>query len=132
MAGRDAVRAYLRHFWHSWSGPGFALGEDRLSHLVDRYGSPGAFMASIKWYRAGAPATERYQAERPPDPADRITVPTSVLWPCTTRSFPSSGRIGSTEYFLDVRLRRLENVGHFVPVEAADAFADAIRGYLIP
>ena len=128
----DAVRAYLRHFWQSWSGPGFALDEDRLSHLVDRYGSPGAFLASINWYRASAPATERYQAERPPDLADRITVPTSVLWPLLDRLFPVEWSDRLTEYFADVRLRRVADVGHFVPVEAANAFGDAIRDYLIP
>jgi pimeloyl-ACP methyl ester carboxylesterase len=128
----DAVRAYLHHFWQAWSGPRFTLGEDRLEHLVDRYGRPGAFTASIKWYRAGAPATERYQAERAPDPADRMTVPTSVLWPAYDPLFPLEWSDRLTEYFVDLRLDRLENVGHFVPVEAADAFADAVRGYLFP
>jgi pimeloyl-ACP methyl ester carboxylesterase len=128
----DAVRAYLRHFWQAWSGPDFTLGEDRLEHLVDRYGRPGAFTASIKWYRAGAPATERYQAERPPDPADRIAVPTSVHWPEHDPLFPVEWSDRLDEYFADVRLQRLDNVGHFVPVEAAVAFAGAIRGYLIP
>jgi pimeloyl-ACP methyl ester carboxylesterase len=50
----DAVGAYLRHFWSHWSGPGFELADDHLAHLVSVYGPPGAFAASIAWYRAGA------------------------------------------------------------------------------
>ena len=53
-ASRDAVRAYLRHFWTHWSGPGFELADDHLERLADRYAKPGAFTASIGWYRAGS------------------------------------------------------------------------------
>jgi pimeloyl-ACP methyl ester carboxylesterase len=28
-----AVRAYLRHFWSHWSGPGYQVSEDHLDHL---------------------------------------------------------------------------------------------------
>lgn len=48
----EAVRAYLRHFWNHWSGPAFELHEAALDHLVSVYGPPGAFTASINWYRA--------------------------------------------------------------------------------
>jgi pimeloyl-ACP methyl ester carboxylesterase len=30
----EAVRAYLRHFWSHWSGPGFEPADDHLEHLV--------------------------------------------------------------------------------------------------
>src|SRR5213080_4853048 len=49
----EAVRAYLRHFWSHWSGPGYQLSDGHLDHLVSAYGAPGAFAASIAWYRAG-------------------------------------------------------------------------------
>jgi pimeloyl-ACP methyl ester carboxylesterase len=71
----DAVRRYLRHFWSHWSGPGFALTDGDLDHLVSVYAGPGAFTASIGWYRAGAGAVARSAAERAPQPADRIAVP---------------------------------------------------------
>ena len=48
-----AVRAYLSHFWSHWSGPSFTLSESDLDHLVAVYGMPGAFTASIGWYRSG-------------------------------------------------------------------------------
>ena len=52
----DAVRAYLRHFWTHWSGPGFELDDADLDRLVDLYSGRGAFTASIGWYRGGAGA----------------------------------------------------------------------------
>ena len=50
----EAVREYLRHFWNHWSGPNFTVSEDDLDRLVSDYALPGAFKASIAWYRAGA------------------------------------------------------------------------------
>src|SRR5215469_11361316 len=50
----DLVRTYLRHFWSHWSGPDFTLDGGHLEHLVSMYGRPGAFAASVAWYRSGA------------------------------------------------------------------------------
>jgi pimeloyl-ACP methyl ester carboxylesterase len=121
-----AVRAYLRHFWQAWSGPEFEPSDDRLDHLAAVYSPPGAFTASINWYRAGAGATDRYLAERDPDPADRITVPTTVLWPEHDPLFPRAWSDRIDAYFTDVRLEHVDGVGHFVPVEAADVFTAAL------
>ena len=49
------VRAYLKHFWTHWSGPGFVPDDAQLDRLAGVYGAPGAFTASISWYRT-APA----------------------------------------------------------------------------
>ncbi len=54
----DAVRAYLRHFWSHWSGPAYEPDDEHLDHLVSVYGPPGAFAASIAWYRR-APGRSR-------------------------------------------------------------------------
>jgi pimeloyl-ACP methyl ester carboxylesterase len=51
----SAVRAYLEHFWSHWSGPAFTPSTAELDRLTALYGAPGAFVASIGWYRAGAP-----------------------------------------------------------------------------
>jgi len=121
-----AVRAYLRHFWEHWSGPGFDLSAWHLEHLVTAYAPAGAFTASINWYRAGAGSLARSLAERPPAVADRITVPTTVLWPSHDPLFPPawSDRIG--EFFADARLIRLPGAGHFTPLERPDELAAAI------
>ena len=122
----DAVRAYLGHFWSHWSGPGYEPDPDQLDHLVTVYGPPGAFAASIAWYRAGAGAVAASLAEQAPDPADRIAVPATVLWPEHDPLFPRawSDRIG--EFFSAAELAWLDGAGHFSPLEAADAFAAAI------
>lgn len=121
-----AVRAYLAHFWSHWSGPDFEPHPAELDRLAAAYGRPGAFVASINWYRAGSGAITLSLAEQVPAPADRLAVPTTVLWPEHDPLFPRawSDRLG--EFFSDVELRPLDGIGHFVPVEAPDAFAGAI------
>lgn len=121
-----AVRAYLRHFWAHWSAPGYELTDDRLDHLVAMYSQPGAFTASIGWYRAGAGAIARSLAERPPRPGDRIEVPTTVLWPEHDPLFPQAWSDHIDEYFADARLRYLDGIGHFTPVESPRDFAEAV------
>jgi hypothetical protein len=87
------------------------------------YGPPGAFAASIAWYRAGAGSVAASLAERAPDPAGRIAVPATVLWPEHDPLFPRewSDRIG--EFFAAAQLTWLDCAGHFSPLEAAGAFA---------
>src|SRR5258707_14557038 len=122
----DAARAYLRHFWSHWSGPAYEPDEEHLDHLVSVYGPPGAFTASIAWYRAGAGSVAASLAEQVPAPGDRIAVPTTVLWPEHDPLFPRewSDRIG--EFFADSRLTWLDGAGHFSPLEAPGALAAAV------
>jgi pimeloyl-ACP methyl ester carboxylesterase len=122
----DAVRAYLRHFWTHWSGPDFAVSDELLDPLVARYAEPGAFTASIGWYRAGAGAVARSLAERAPDPADRIGAPTTVLWPEFDPLFPRAWSDRLDEFFADASLRHLDGAGHFSPLERPEEFAAAI------
>lgn len=122
-----AVRAYLRHFWSHWSGPAFPPDEADLDRLAEAYSPPGAFAASIAWYRAGAGTVARSLAETAPDPADRIGVPTTVLWPEHDPLFPVAWSDRLDRYFSDVALERLPDAGHFTPLEAPEAFASAIE-----
>jgi pimeloyl-ACP methyl ester carboxylesterase len=123
----DAVRAYLAHFWSHWSGPSFELGADELERIAALYSAPGAFVASIGWYRAGAGSVARSLAEQAPPAGARVHVPTTVLWPGHDPLFPAewSDRLG--EFFDQVHLRMLPLAGHFSPLEAPDAFAEEIR-----
>jgi pimeloyl-ACP methyl ester carboxylesterase len=126
----DAVRSYLRHFWSHWSGPDYEPARGDLDHLVSVYGAPGAFTASIAWYRAGAGAVATSLAEQVPAPDQRIAVPTTVLWPSHDPLFPRawSDRIG--EFFAEVTLTPLDGPGHFVPLERPEAFAAAVLASL--
>jgi pimeloyl-ACP methyl ester carboxylesterase len=122
----EAVRAYLRHFWNHWSGPDYQVTAAHLDHLVARYGEPGAFVASINWYRSGAGTVARSIAERTPEPADRVPVPITVLWPEYDPLFPVAWSDRIDEFYADAQLRYLDGVGHFVPLEAPREFAAAI------
>jgi pimeloyl-ACP methyl ester carboxylesterase len=123
---RSAVRAYLRHFWSHWSGPAFHQTETDLDRLVDVYGAPGAFTASIGWYRAGSGTVATSLAETSPDPDDRIAVPATILWPEHDPLFPQSWSDRLGDFFSDAAVEALPGVGHFSPLEAPQAFASAI------
>jgi pimeloyl-ACP methyl ester carboxylesterase len=122
----EAVRSYLAHFWQHWSGPRFVPSGDHLDHLVSVYGEPGAFAASINWYRAGAGAVARSLAERPPEPGQRLAVPTTVLWPEHDPLFPRAWSDRLDAYFARATLAPIDGVGHFVPLESPQEFAAAV------
>jgi pimeloyl-ACP methyl ester carboxylesterase len=122
-----AVRAYLAHFWSHWSGPSFTLADADLNRLAAHYSPPGAFTASIGWYRAGAGSVARSLAEQAPAAGDRVAVPVTVLWPEHDPLFPAawSGRLD--EFFSRASLTMLPGAGHFSPLEAPQPWAAAIR-----
>ena len=127
---RDAVRTYLQHFWTHWSGPAYTPASADLDRLADTYGRPGAFTASIGWYRVGPGILTRGLAEQAPAPDERLAVRTHVLWPAHDPLFPAAWADRLDEFFSDVSLTPLPDSGHFVPLEAPDAFAAAIRAAL--
>jgi pimeloyl-ACP methyl ester carboxylesterase len=126
----DAVRAYLRHFWSHWSGPSLVLSDSELDRLVGLYGQPGAFIASVAWYRAGSGTVARSLAEVAPAGDQRIALPTTVFWPELDPLFPFAWSDRLAEFFADASLTPLPGVGHFVPLEAPHELAAAIRAAL--
>ena len=114
---RDAIRTYLRHFWSHWSGPGFEPSDELMDRLADAYSPPGAFTASIEWYRVGSGTVAVALAERPPE--HRITQPTRVLWPEHDPLFPREwgDRVG--EFFADVTDHRPAGSGALLPARGA-------------
>jgi pimeloyl-ACP methyl ester carboxylesterase len=119
----DAVRAYLGHFWEHWSAPGWTLAPERFDEIVALYSRPGAFTSSIAWYRSGSSGVATALSERPP--AERIPVPTTVLWPELEPLYPPAWADHLDEYYADVELRVVPGVGHFAPLEAPAAVAEA-------
>jgi pimeloyl-ACP methyl ester carboxylesterase len=97
---------------------------------VNVYAAPGAFIASIGWYRAAAGSLARVLAERAPEPAQRITIPTTVLWPSHDPLFQPAWSDRLEQFFAELRLQHLDGVGHFVPLEAPKEFAAAINAAL--
>lgn len=122
-----AVRTYLRHFWTHWSGPGYRQPEAALDRLTEIYSKPGAFTASIGWYRSGSGTVASSLVETPPSPHERISVDTRILWPEHDPLFPLAWGDRVTDFFSHADLRTVSRVGHFVPLEAPHDFASAIR-----
>jgi pimeloyl-ACP methyl ester carboxylesterase len=129
---RAATRAYLRHFWSHWSGAAYEPAGADLDRLAEAYGAPGAFTASIGWYRAGSGTVASSLAEVAPDPDERISVPTTMLWPDHDPLFPQAWSDRLDDFFSDYTLRLLFGSGHFVSLEAPQAFASAVLGELRP
>jgi pimeloyl-ACP methyl ester carboxylesterase len=125
-----AVRRYLAHFWNHWSGPNHVVDTVDLDRLVDIYSAPGAFSASIAWYRAGAGAVAVSLQEKAPPQGERIAVPTTVLWPEFDPLFPREWSDGVEDFFADIRIRHAADVGHFTPLEAPEVFAALINDAL--
>ena len=121
-----AARAYLEHFWTHWSGAGYTPDPTQLDRLAEVYGAPGAFVASIGWYRAGSGTVARSLAERAPAPEDRIALPTTVLWPAHDPLFPAEWSDRLDAFFSAATLTWLPEAGHFSPLEAPAEFAAAI------
>ena len=96
---RDAVRAYLHHFWSHWSGPNYAVDEARIA---------------------------AYATETMPSPDDRLKTPASILWQVCDPIFPEAWSDRLDDFFTDYALERLPGVGHFMPLEATEKFAEAI------
>jgi pimeloyl-ACP methyl ester carboxylesterase len=119
---RFTVETYLRHFYTHWWGRG-QVEEEHFQKLVDVYSKPGAFEASIGWYRSRARGRGgQVQQARPDEP---LAVPVEILWgeldPVTPVALAST--LG--ESFSDFHLRRLATVGHFGPLEAPDELLGA-------
>ena len=122
----DAVRAYLRHIWDHWGGPDLTTTEADLDALIDHYAQPGAFVASINWYRAGSGGVAMSLSETTPAPEDRIAQPTRVLWPEHDPLFPREWGDRLDEFFADFTITEMPGAGHFSPLEAPEAFAAAV------
>jgi pimeloyl-ACP methyl ester carboxylesterase len=124
---RQATRDYLEHFWTHWSGPAYTPEPPELDRLAEVYSAPGAFTASIAWYRAGSGTVAMSLAESAPAAADRLAVPTTVLWPEHDPLFPPAWGDRLEEFFSDVSREDLAGAGHFSPLEAPERFAAAIQ-----
>jgi pimeloyl-ACP methyl ester carboxylesterase len=122
-----AVRAYLRHFWNHWSGPDYTVDDARLDHLTSVYSPPGAFTAALLWYRTSSDPVAAYAAEKVPPRAQRLTTPTTVLWQEHDPIFPLAWADRLDDFFTDYTYEQLSGVGHFTPLEATDAVAEAIK-----
>jgi pimeloyl-ACP methyl ester carboxylesterase len=113
------VRAYLTHIWSTWAGRDLT-SDPEFDALVADYARPGALAASIAWYSAN-PSGGSQAA---------IDVPSIILWGDRDPLFPVAWSESTAESFPNAELRVLEGCGHFVPLEAPEAFAAAVEELL--
>jgi pimeloyl-ACP methyl ester carboxylesterase len=116
---RDDVHAYLTHIWSTWANHDLTHDAE-FEALIDAYARPGALAASIAWYSANPSGGSQAP----------IDVPTIVLWGDSDPLFPADWAESVPESFTDAQLRILPGAGHFVPLEAPEAFAAAIAELL--
>jgi len=134
LAGRnrESVDLYLRHFYEHWVGRHEAVRPAEYEAIVDVYAAPGAFEASLNWYRAGAATLEtarRLARTSSPDPPP-LTQPARVLWGEADALFPPDWAEGLERSLADYRLTVLSGVGHFIPFEAPEAVVEAVTELL--
>lgn len=122
---RATVRIYLRHFLDHWSGPGWSISDAELEHLVDAFATENDMRGSFAYYRARA-ATRAAEASQEPALL-RLRQPAFVCWGRADPLMRSEWSDRLAEYFDLQSLELLEQVGHFVPLEAPDAVARNVR-----
>lgn len=126
----DAVLSYLRHFYGHWGHRAAAFRQDHLDDLVRAYARPLAFSRSVNWYRSGSSTVFSALAARDGRFPPPVRVPASVIWAAADPLFPPPFAEGLAKTLPDHTLRVLDDVGHFVPIEAPEETADAVRRFL--
>ena len=116
---RRSVEVYLGHFYAHWAGS-VPVARELFESVVDAYARRGAFAASLAWYRARASHREREHTFAP------VEVPTIALWGDRDPMRPLDYREGFGQAFPRSQIRVLNGVGHFVPIEAPKAVAEAV------
>ena len=117
----EAMGAYLDYLWSTWSGPTALSVHPHREEIIAAYSRPGAFAASVQWYRANRGYAGCH---------GRIDTSVTILWPSHDPLFPPEWADRLNEFFTNVTLMPVEGSGHFVPLEAATDVASAIRAHL--
>jgi pimeloyl-ACP methyl ester carboxylesterase len=127
-----AVAAYLGHFYRHWGARQEPLSADHLAALVRVYAEPGAFTAGLNWYRSGSSSlpVALAAARGAAAPAPPVRVPSAVVWGAADPLFPASFAEGLDGLLPGHSITVLDDVGHFVPLEAPAELAAAVRSLL--
>lgn len=101
---------------------GGGLTEEAVSAYVEHFSEPGALTAALNWYRAA------FDRPRPTGTMPPVEVPTTFVWSNGDVAVARSGaeRCGR-HVAADYRFVELEGISHWIPDQAPDALAAAIR-----
>jgi pimeloyl-ACP methyl ester carboxylesterase len=125
---RESVGIYLRHFYEHWSYRHDALRPLEFERIVDAYARPGAFEASIAWYRA-RPRDRRAAALAHPASLG-VAQPAEVLWSDRDPVAPPSWVEGIEAFLPNARITPVPDAGHFVAWEDPGTVTQAVRAVL--
>lgn len=116
---------YLSHFYKYWLGQKQQLRPKEFEWIVEIFCSTGMFRTSIAIHRA---QEETFLLESTPP----IAHPTTILWGKADPILPFHWSDRLSEYFSNFQLHPLEEVGHFVPLEAPEAIIRAVQKFPLP
>ena len=112
----------------AWAHPGAAPDDPHVARQIADLSRPGALTASLNWYRANVdPAT--FVGTAPPA-LPRITVPTTGVWSSADMALGEDQMRRSGEFVDDFRYQRIEDVSHWIPVEAPERTTALLRDFL--
>ena len=103
-------------------------GQADVDRQIEDLSRPGALTAALNWYRANIPP-RTWISDPPALPP--IQAPTLGVW--STRDIALTERqMTESERFVDGtwRYERIENVGHWIPLEAADTLNELLLDFL--
>ena len=126
-ASREACAAYIGHFLRHWAHREHAF-DDVLDAFVDNFLEPGNLEGGFAYYRAaqeGRIAMLKGEAPLPPP----VTLPTCVRWAEHDPIFPYAWTDRLGEFFTDLDLAMMPDVGHYPHREDPDAAAAAIAAF---
>jgi pimeloyl-ACP methyl ester carboxylesterase len=101
-----------------------SFSEEDLVVYRAAWGQPGAMTAMINWYRAVVRTRGRTYRGLP----HRIAQPTLLIWGTDDSALGQELTYGTERYALDLRVRYLDGISHWVQQEAPDA----VNAMLVP
>ena len=107
---------------------------ERQQYIAD-WSQPGGLTAMLNWYRASKMVVPPPDVTVPvPDwvlgAFPKVRVPTLVVWGMKDKALLPLQLDGLDRLVDDLRIVRIPDAGHFVPWEAPEPVAEALRGFL--
>ena len=113
-SSRQATEIYLRHFLSAWSADKDLWTDDEIAAYVEAYSQPGALRGGFNCYRAAFRGGAYTGADKPVDDADDGAVGRQ-------RRDPAVRVVGQPRtVLLELQLKKIEGVGHFMMREAPE------------
>jgi pimeloyl-ACP methyl ester carboxylesterase len=113
-SSRAATEIYLRHFLSAWSARKDLWTDDEIAEYVEAYSQPGALRGGFNCYRAALRGGQQSTGDL------TIKTPTTILWGDSDAILPYAWSDRLPEFFSDLRLKKIEGVGHFMMREAPE------------